>query len=351
MRRIGFWIGGASAVAAGIVVVNSILNEGASYAPEDRFSGGSLQGYAMAFLLQAPSTVILPSRRFSGASLDGHAAGAILVNELNPVVYPPRYSGGHGDGHDDDRMVVNVEGPVVFALRFSGGGLDGYADGYWLVSGTGGKAFIRYSGGPGDGYDFAVLLASGGGPHPSLSRFYGGPKDGYAFAGMYPGGFTAAPLSPRFFGGGWDGYSVHGIRVPMSEVALDSDGDGLPDWWETLYFGGPTLAVAHAISDASGMSNLEKHIANLTPGDPDAVLAFVGPQSERTESGGTMFVLTWPTARGRKYRVYMQHNLLDGWPDNHVAELYGNGQMATYVHVSMVEGPHLFQVRAMFMEE
>lgn len=49
-------------------------------------------------------------------------------------------------------------------------------------------------------------------------------------------------------------------------IGLDSDADGIPDWWEMQYFGGPTNAVA--ASDAplnDGVSNLVKYLQGRNP--------------------------------------------------------------------------------------
>ena len=39
----------------------------------------------------------------------------------------------------------------------------------------------------------------------------------------------------------------------------DSDNDGLPDWWEELYFEGPTIADPAVDSDDDGMTNLQEY--------------------------------------------------------------------------------------------
>ncbi|HVE50487.1 MAG TPA: PQQ-dependent sugar dehydrogenase [Casimicrobiaceae bacterium] len=46
---------------------------------------------------------------------------------------------------------------------------------------------------------------------------------------------------------------------------LDSDADGLPDWWETAYFGSTTAAIAAADSDSDGFSNLAEYSAGTDP--------------------------------------------------------------------------------------
>jgi len=50
---------------------------------------------------------------------------------------------------------------------------------------------------------------------------------------------------------------------------LDSDGDGLPDWWELLYFGSATGAAATVDTDGDGLTNLEEYLAGCHPDNPD----------------------------------------------------------------------------------
>ena len=45
----------------------------------------------------------------------------------------------------------------------------------------------------------------------------------------------------------------------------DSDGDGLPDWWEMAYFGSTTGAAAGADADADGANNLSEYLYGTDP--------------------------------------------------------------------------------------
>jgi glucose/arabinose dehydrogenase len=48
-------------------------------------------------------------------------------------------------------------------------------------------------------------------------------------------------------------------------VPRDSDSDGLPDWWETAYFGNATAALAGADADGDGATNLQEYQAGTDP--------------------------------------------------------------------------------------
>jgi len=58
----------------------------------------------------------------------------------------------------------------------------------------------------------------------------------------------------------------------VSVSRIDSDADGMPDWWEELHFSGPTNAVASDDDDADECSNLHEFIADTLPWDPDSLL-------------------------------------------------------------------------------
>jgi Tol biopolymer transport system component len=82
-------------------------------------------------------------------------------------------------------------------------------------------------------------------------------------------------------------------------MPLDSDGDGIPDWWMILYFGHPTgqagdLSLAQDDADGTGMSNLEKYLVGLNPTNPASVfrITTISPH-------GTNVLVSWQAGSGR----------------------------------------------------
>lgn len=80
----------------------------------------------------------------------------------------------------------------------------------------------------------------------------------------------------------------------------DSDGDGIPDWWEDIHFGGPTNAVAEALAANLRNTVLETYIANLDPHDPEA--DFQIDWIARPIGEGVR--IEWSGASGRVYSVH-----------------------------------------------
>jgi len=72
-------------------------------------------------------------------------------------------------------------------------------------------------------------------------------------------------------GPGRDG---HNDYVTATEYAwvfgeIDTDEDGLPDWWEQIFFGGPAEADAMADPDEDGLNNLHEYWVGTNPLDAD----------------------------------------------------------------------------------
>jgi hypothetical protein len=98
----------------------------------------------------------------------------------------------------------------------------------------------------------------------------------------------------------------------------DSDGDGMPDAWELLYFGDPTNGVAGAHGDSDGASNLEEYYAGTNPTNPASVLkaTIVGKGG-----GAAQVVVAYPTVQAagdgysgltRTYDLEADSNLATG---------------------------------------
>ena len=88
---------------------------------------------------------------------------------------------------------------------------------------------------------------------------------------------------------------------------VDTDGDNLPDWWETEQFG--SLAqTATADPDQDGFTNAEEYLAGTSAANAASKLAF-SSLAAGTGSASSDFVLSFPTVADRTYQVEWSNNL------------------------------------------
>jgi Tol biopolymer transport system component len=101
------------------------------------------------------------------------------------------------------------------------------------------------------------------------------------------------------------------IFATQPAVTLDSDADGIPDWWMVKYFGHPTgLASDHsrALDDADGdgLTNLQEFLTGTDPTDPNSFLHI-----EASLPAGPNVLLSWPAVSGKLYQIQYKNSLLD----------------------------------------
>jgi subtilisin family serine protease len=108
---------------------------------------------------------------------------------------------------------------------------------------------------------------------------------------------------------GLQGKVVTGGRLNLLRI-VDTDGNGLPDWWEQIYFGQPTGVNPTADRDGDGMTNLQEFFAGTNPSDPQSVFRI---SSIVGEMNGTGFVVTWTAVSGMSYRVSYSASLAGPW--------------------------------------
>jgi len=84
---------------------------------------------------------------------------------------------------------------------------------------------------------------------------------------------------------------------------LDSDGDGLPDWWEKLYFNDPRVAQPSADPDGDGVSNISEFLAGSNPLDPNSRFRVTGLQAVY-QTNGTAVTIRWASFAGSTYSIW-----------------------------------------------
>ena len=113
----------------------------------------------------------------------------------------------------------------------------------------------------------------------------------------------------------------------------DSDHNGLPDWWETQYFGGPGIS-ATAASAQNGVSNLQAFIAGTSPVSADSRFA----ASVQTNTANP--TLTWASTQGRLYTVESSSDLVT-WTAA-TGRMNGTGSVMTYQDTGSASSPRKF---------
>jgi hypothetical protein len=103
------------------------------------------------------------------------------------------------------------------------------------------------------------------------------------------------------------------VQTGSIQPGADSDGDGITDAWEHLYF--PGLVIADNLSDydGDGVSDLNEHLADTNPLDPDDFLQITF-YSTVFGGGNETNTLTWTSKETRCYQIEYRTNLNVGTP-------------------------------------
>ena len=88
---------------------------------------------------------------------------------------------------------------------------------------------------------------------------------------------------------------------------VDTDGDGLPDWWETSHFGN-LAEVGGGDPDRDGFSNVDEFFSGTLPTQSSSYLAFASyaPGSGSTASN---FLLSFPSVEDTSYQIQWSNDL------------------------------------------
>jgi len=97
------------------------------------------------------------------------------------------------------------------------------------------------------------------------------------------------------------------LYITAVQSVPDTDADGLPDWWETVYYGCETNANPAAMVPNGVNTVLEAYIAGLDPTDPADFFLISSVFSPLSS------VLSWNSFSGRVYTIYWTSNLLSGF--------------------------------------
>jgi hypothetical protein len=97
---------------------------------------------------------------------------------------------------------------------------------------------------------------------------------------------------------------VSGIVIDYWNATRDTDGDGLPDWWESLHYGNATNALPQTIA-ANGLSNLQSYWLGLDPNNPLSTF-----KAQAVSQPGTGYPqISWNAIGGKTYSVEYANSL------------------------------------------
>ena len=103
--------------------------------------------------------------------------------------------------------------------------------------------------------------------------------------------------------------TVMSSLVPLRVIA-DTDLDGLPDLWETNFFGHPTNASASADVDFDGMNNRDEYLAGT---DPTNTLSVLRLEMLPLDRETTQMVFRFMAISNRNYRLQSTPALDGNW--------------------------------------
>ena len=99
-----------------------------------------------------------------------------------------------------------------------------------------------------------------------------------------------------------------GGRLNLQRI-VDTDANGLPDWWELQYFGHLTGTNPNADPDHDGMSNLAEWLSGTNPTNASSALRLTAIPTNNPNA----FVVKWPSVAGKYYWLERATNLLTGF--------------------------------------
>ena len=219
--------------------------------------------------------------------------------------------------------------------RFLGGARDGYEQGH-AASVAPALRSGWYTGGGGDGVASARSLQV---PESIRRGWYlGSAGDGYSASDF--AGFDRAAWVRWFGGGSGDGHDQASVTVRPNPLDRDTDGDGLPDWWELAYGEGLTVMNAGDDPDQDDCINAGEYRAGTVPTNAASRLRL-----EAMFMGENQPLLIWQSADARRYRLERSTNLMASSWSPVATNIFGVAPMNTETDSTAVgRGPWFYRV-------
>jgi hypothetical protein len=122
------------------------------------------------------------------------------------------------------------------------------------------------------------------------------------------------------------------LDIGAFEHELDSDGDGMPDWWELEHFDGITNSVSGKDPDADGADNRDEYFADTIPTSGASRLWL----SLETDGMNSLWI-AFPSFLSRVYRMQQSTDLVaqSGWWDL-TGEMTGTDEILSVMDTNML---------------
>jgi hypothetical protein len=127
---------------------------------------------------------------------------------------------------------------------------------------------------------------------------------------------------------------------------VDTDGNGIADAWEYLYFGTLLGAAANQDADGDGITNLQEYLDGTDPTSANDQLRIT---AYSTNTGGTSSLITWASTVARLYAIEVTTDLVSiPFADSGMGTLTPESGATTTRTVFAISAPkRLFRIRAL----
>jgi uncharacterized repeat protein (TIGR03803 family) len=293
--------------------------------------GGS-KNYGTVFKINTDGTGYTVLYNFRGAPWDGsHPQGSLLFSAGMLYGMTP-FGGTNGFG---TLFQISTNGTGYTSLYHFTGAVTNGANPYGSLALSGGTLYgmTTYGGSSNAGTLFKI--STNGSGFQILRNFTGGENDGAnPYGSLTPDGTALYGMTSQ------GGTANEGVLFAFLLSAADSDSDGIPDEWETQYFGGATNANPSAPA-ANGVNTIyETYIAGLNPTNPASV--FLISDIRPLTSAST---LQWQSVSGRVYSVYWTTNLMNSFQSLETNIVWPQSSWTDLVHGAQEVGFYRIKVR------
>ena len=144
-------------------------------------------------------------------------------------------------------------------------------------------------------------------------------------------GDTSTPTTNIFTFIATNAYGDASITFTNIIRRLDTDDDGIPDWWSIQHFGGATACNPNLDPDGDGFTNFQEYKLGTDPTNA-ASLLMLEIVEENTSTNPDEVWISWPSATGTTYTLWASTNLVTGFSnflDNIPADPPSNLQSIT----------------------